>query len=57
MKLEAYMNLQQTGKGNLYTYFPTSWIEAGLKHWPVGETVHLTYDTDRDEITIRRKSE
>jgi multidrug resistance efflux pump len=57
MKLEADMNLQDTGKGQLYTYFPAIFKEAGLKHWPVGETVHLTYDTDRDEITIRRKSE
>jgi hypothetical protein len=56
VKLEAEMNLQETGKGQLYAYFPTYWKEAGLKQWPVGEPVLLTYDTDADEITIRRKA-
>jgi hypothetical protein len=57
VKIEAEMNLQQTGKGNLYAYFPASWIEAGLKKWTVGEPVSMVYDTDLDEITIRRRKE
>lgn len=55
VKFEAEMSLQDTGKGQLYTYFPDLFKKAGLKEWEVGKSVFLEYDTDKDEIVIRRR--
>jgi hypothetical protein len=52
--LEADMNLQDTGKGQLYVYFPDLFKKAGVKDWPIGKPLHLKYDTDKpNEIIVQ----